>query len=120
MLKCKIPVVWAEDDWFVEDQAGAVSRKPRGKKPVPAKARGSRKRSASGKTPKKLAKRSPGHYPGKSFGFMPPPDVPEKPDDPKEKKTESAGKSGLRKRRIRTRRKKKPSAIFMLSFYSLE
>jgi len=110
MLKCKIPVVWAEDDWFVKDQAGAVTRKPRGKKPAPAKARSSRKRSASGKIPKKLAKRSPGNYPGKSFGFMPPPDVPETPDDPEEKKTESIGKSGLRKRRARARRKKKPSA----------
>jgi len=110
MLKCKIPVVWAEDDWFVKDQAGAVTRKPRGKKPAPAKARSSRKRSASGKIPKKSAKRSPGNYPGKSFGFMPPPDVPETPDDSKEKKTASAEKFGRRKRRARARRKKKPSA----------
>jgi ATP-dependent RNA helicase RhlB len=110
MLKCKIPLVWAEDDWFAKDKAGTVTRKPGGKKPAPAKARGSRKRRAPGKIPKKSAKRSLGHYPGKSFGFMPPPEVPETPDDPKENKTEAAGKSGRSKRRARARRKKKPSA----------
>ena len=104
MLKCKIPVIWAEDDWFAKDQARPVIRKPKGKKPAPGKRRGSRKRAVSGKTPKKSAKRSPGHFPGKSFGFMPP------PDDSNEKKTESAGKSGRRKRRARARRKNKPLA----------
>lgn len=110
MLKYKIPVVWAEDDWFTKDQAGTVTRKPKGKKPAQAKARGSKKQGFSGKIPKKLAKRSPGYFPGKSFGFMPPPDVPEKPDDPKEKETEAAGKSSRRKRRRRASRKKKQSA----------
>ncbi|RLB75984.1 MAG: RNA helicase [Deltaproteobacteria bacterium] len=110
MLKCKIPVVWAKDDWFVKDQVGTVIQKPRSKKPAPAKARDSRKQRAPEKIPKKSAKRSPGHFPGKSFGFMPPPDVPETPDDSKEKKTESEGKSGRRKRCARARRKKKPSA----------
>jgi ATP-dependent RNA helicase RhlB len=61
MLKYKIPVVWAEDDWFAKDQAGTVIRKARGKKPLPAKARGSRKRRDSGKVPKKLAKTSPAY-----------------------------------------------------------
>jgi ATP-dependent RNA helicase RhlB len=110
MLKYKIPVVWAEDDWFTKDQAGTVTRKPKGKKPAQAKARGSKKQGFSGKIPKKLAKRSPGYFPGKSFGFMPPPGVPEKPDDPKEKETEAAGKSRRRKRRRRASRKKKQSA----------
>jgi ATP-dependent RNA helicase RhlB len=111
MLKYKIPVVWAEDDWFAEDQAGtgSVTRKPRGKKPAQAKARGSEKRGASGKIPKETAKRPPGYFPGTFFGFMPPPDVPKKPDDLKEKETEVAGKSSRRKSRGLTRRKKKQS-----------
>ena len=106
MLKYKIPVIWAEDDWFVKDRGGPIRRKPRGKKPAPGKRRCPRKPRSSGKTPKKFAKRSP----GKSSGIKPPPEVPETPDDPGEKKTKAAGASGRRKRRPRPRRKKKPFA----------
>ena len=72
MLGYKIPVVWPEDDWFIEDKAGPVLTAPRDRgsrsvhRPTHAK-----KHYPRQKTYEKIKRSS---YPGAFFGFGPPPD----------------------------------------------
>jgi ATP-dependent RNA helicase RhlB len=122
MLGYKLPVLWPEDDWFVEDQAGPVktarrskpkrpSRKPsRPRNGQPAASRSPRP-SAANRHLARLKNRPPNYFPGTFFGFAPPEetghqaevaeDTPETPPA----KTEPA-----KKKRRRWRRKKKSSA----------
>lgn len=72
MLSNKIPVVWPEDDWFIEDKAGPVfiatrdrKRRP-AQRPTHAKKHHARQK-VSGKTRRSA-------YPGAFFGFGPPPE----------------------------------------------
>jgi ATP-dependent RNA helicase RhlB len=102
MLGYKIPVVWAEDDWYVADRSG----------PVKTASRGRKVRAVHGKerVQKRLARQTPSEkpwpqkYPGAFFGFLP------------EKATEAATPSTAaaeeaapapRKKKRRRRRKKK-------------
>jgi len=106
MLKYKIPVVWAEDDWFVEDTAGSVTiswKKTRGKKKASGKPRYSEKKPAMKRIPKTFSTRPPGYFPGTFFGFTAP------PDDQKNRSTPADAKAVSRKKRRRARRKKNPS-----------
>lgn len=125
MLGYKIPVVWAEDDWYEDDVAGPVkiAGKPRGKR-QPAKrqpARKPRERVKSSGPPPILMPngqpRPPGYFPGTFFGFAPSTGKPQASEALAETeapaaeteapaKTESAGK----KRRRRRRKKKSSTA----------
>jgi len=134
MLEYKIPVIWPDDDWFVEDIARPVrrTRKPPPRKAGPAQARGKgRGQGPRDNPPRKApAKRKPGSFPGAFFGFGPPQeDGPKKNDKgvnpesgPKDSdkgttpKTESKGPDsgskageGPKKRKRRPRRKRKPA-----------
>ena len=82
MLDYKIPVVWPEEDWYVEDRS----------KPFPAKRKtrlksSTQRRSRSAENKKRVqrkpqAKRKPSQFPGAFFGFGPGPveTTPESPD----------------------------------------
>lgn len=73
MLEYKIPVVWPEEDWYLEDRS----------KPFPAKRKARLKSSAqrrnrSAENKKRVqrkpqTKRKPSHFPGAFFGFGPQP-----------------------------------------------
>jgi ATP-dependent RNA helicase RhlB len=118
MLGYKIPVLWPEEDWFVEDRSGPDRREPRQRGVRTADRRGrsrdrrrpERKESAE----KPRVKRIPGAF----FGFGPV--VAEADAPPAAAEAEAAGEpaeesppeSGDRpkKRRRRHRRKKRPGA----------
>ncbi len=83
MLGYKIPVIWAEDDWYAEDKAGSVrvasrTRDKRNGRSKPARNGEARKNGPSiprvreKPQPKPAAKRPPGYFPGTFFGFAPP------------------------------------------------
>ncbi|MFH2220545.1 MAG: DEAD/DEAH box helicase [Pseudomonadota bacterium] len=83
MLNFKIPVIWPEDAWFVEDTSGPIpsARKDRGKKPARKRAPGPAKKQL---IPKKTA-RKPAEKPAEKPTEKPA----EKPTEkPKEKPTE--------------------------------
>jgi len=108
ILKYKIPVVWAEEDWFVEDQAGRVTieRKPMGKKPAKSGPRRSQRKYDQGRIQKQIPQKPPGYFPGTFFGFMPPAD-----SSRDEQAEPPAGEKPVapQKKRRRPRRKKKRS-----------
>ncbi len=75
-LGYKIPVVWPEDDWHVEDQSGPMvpKRKTRLKSTTRRRTRSvQNKRRVPGK-PKQKPRSS--HFPGAFFGFGPEPESP--------------------------------------------
>ncbi|MBU0988405.1 MAG: DEAD/DEAH box helicase, partial [Proteobacteria bacterium] len=75
MLGYKLPVVWPEDDWFVQDKSKLLParRKVRGRRPLRRlEPGGEKKHSAAPKIPEKI---KTGSYPGSLFGFAPPPDT---------------------------------------------
>lgn len=116
-LGYKIPVVWPEDDWYVEDKAGHVSvstashgrktRSPRGRDRI-------KKRPHRRKPVEKPWKRT---HPGAFFGFPPPePDsssaaaAKAKPVQPKSATDQFKEQSSETKRKRRRRWKKKSPA----------
>jgi ATP-dependent RNA helicase RhlB len=100
MLDYKIPVIWPEDDWFVEDKATspALSRKARLKRSTQRKGwKDSKNKSTTrGKTAEKTKPRS---FPGAFFGFGPEPQKAEKP------KSSNGSKTSSQKKRKPSRRK---------------
>ncbi|MGD9251748.1 MAG: DEAD/DEAH box helicase [Desulfobacterales bacterium] len=98
MLGYKIPVIWHEDDWLVEDKAGPVrsQRKPRPKRTARNKPR-PRSTKPSARKIEINKDRPPDYFPGTFFGFAP---APEKPVEP-------AAEEPSKKKRRRWRRKKK-------------
>jgi ATP-dependent RNA helicase RhlB len=115
MLKYKIPVFWAEDDWFVVDRAGTVRvpRKEKSKKPAKGRARRPDKKAAPRKVPKVIANRPPDYFPGTFFGFTAPADASEERQaEDASASHEPAGsmKTNPSKKRRYARRKKKRSA----------
>jgi ATP-dependent RNA helicase RhlB len=77
MLGYKIPVVWPEDDWFMEDKAKphALNRSPRLKRSAQHKGwKNSKKRPARRVPTEKSKARS---FPGAFFGFGPEPQAAE-------------------------------------------
>ena len=99
MLDYKIPVVWPEDDWFVEDCSKPVAfrRNARLRRSTQRKGRKQNKpKTTHRKKPDKTRKRT---FPGAFFGFGPEPpkeDAPEPPaptvETPKRRKRRSAPK----------------------------
>jgi ATP-dependent RNA helicase RhlB len=98
MLGYKIPVIWHEDDWLVEDKAGPVrsQRKPRPKRTARNKPR-PRSTKPSARKIEINKDRPPDYFPGTFFGFA---SEPEKPVEP-------AAEEPSKKKRRRWRRKKK-------------
>jgi ATP-dependent RNA helicase RhlB len=82
MLDYKIPVIWPDEDWYVEDQSRPIpnQRRSRLKRTAQRRARGADKRQRPGGKPQK--KRKPSHFPGAFFGFGPGPIEDEKADVP--------------------------------------
>jgi ATP-dependent RNA helicase RhlB len=72
----KIPVVWPEDDWYVEDQSGpmAPKRKTRLKSTTRRRTRSVRDKRRDPRKPKQKPRSS--HFPGAFFGFGPEPESP--------------------------------------------
>ena len=75
-LGSKIPVVWPEDDWFVEDQSGpmAPKRKTRLKSTARRRTRSDQNKRRDPGKPKQKPRSS--HFPGAFFGFGPEPASP--------------------------------------------
>ena len=96
MLDYKIPVVWPEDDWFVEDKAKPfnLNRTARGKRPAQRKGWKNGKKRPSRPAP--AAKTKARTFPGAFFGFGP---------EPQKDKT----KTTPRKPPATPKKKKKPS-----------
>ncbi len=76
MLGYKLPVVWPEEDWYVEDQSGpmAPKRKTRLKSSTKKRTRSVQNKRRDPRKPKQ--KPRPSHFPGALFGFGPEPEVP--------------------------------------------
>ncbi len=101
MMNYKIPVVWPEDDWFVQDKSGPVStkRKSHLKKTAQKRRTGREKKTFPPKagTASKHTKKPSGYFPGTFFGFAPEPvqkvksgsSAPKKRSPKKHKKTKT-------------------------------
>jgi ATP-dependent RNA helicase RhlB len=89
MLEYKIPVIWPEEDWYVEDKSKPLptKRKTRLKRSAQRRSRSVGNQQRTQQSPK--YKRKPNHFPGSFFGFGP---------EPEKKKASS------------TRKKKSPAA----------
>ncbi len=83
LLGAKIPVVWPENDWYVEDKAGPVTIESHARGKRNGKPRGGRRaerpkngapapRVREKPLPRPTVKRPPDYYPGTFFGFAPP------------------------------------------------
>jgi ATP-dependent RNA helicase RhlB len=94
----KIPVVWPEDDWYVEDQSGpmAPKRKTRLKSTARRRTRNVRDKRRDLRKPKQKPRSS--HFPGAFFGFGPEAESPahnetsENPNPSPGKKSSTGGK----------------------------
>ena len=94
----KIPVVWPEDDWYVEDQSSPMTprRKSRLKSTNRRRTRGVQNKRRDPIKPKQKPRKST--FPGAFFGFGPEPESsaktekPEISDSPPGKKTRTQGK----------------------------
>ena len=74
MLDYKIPVVWPEEDWYVEDRSKPFPTKRRTRLKSSTQRRNrsvENKKQVQRKPPKK---RTPSHFPGSFFGFGPEPE----------------------------------------------
>jgi ATP-dependent RNA helicase RhlB len=104
MLGNKIPVIWPEDDWYVEDQSGPMAprRKTRMKSTTRRRTRSVQSKQRDSRRPKHKPRSS--HFPGAFFGFSP------EPESPAKKETAEKSKPKPRKKSS-TRGKKEPSAL---------
>ncbi len=83
MLGYKIPVVWPEDDWYVEDQSKPFPTRRKTRLKRSAQRRG-RSRENKHEVPKKTQEKiKPSSFPGAFFGFGPEPESPAKSNAPK-------------------------------------
>jgi len=98
MLGYKIPVVWPENDWFIEDKAGPVFIATRDRKRRPAQRPPNVKKRYPRQKVSGKARRS--SYPGAFFGFSPPPEKESRPAPPAHK-----NQPGDRKKKSRFIRK---------------
>jgi len=91
-LGSKIPVVWPEDDWYVEDQSGPMAprRKTRLKSTTRRRTRSVQNKQRDSRRPMQKPRSS--HFPGAFFGFGPEP-VPPAKTETSEKSEPSPGKT---------------------------
>jgi ATP-dependent RNA helicase RhlB len=86
MLDYKIPVIWPDEDWYVEDKSRPLpsKRRSRPKRSDQRRDRGADKKQRTGPGPgpgpKPQKRRKPSHFPGAFFGFGPGPIEDEKTD----------------------------------------
>ena len=92
----KIPVVWPEDDWYVEDQSGPLAprRKTRLKSTTRRRTRSVQNKQRDSRRPKQKPRSS--HFPGAFFGFGPEPEPPAKTEPSEKSKLTPVGKSSTR------------------------
>ena len=92
----KIPVVWPEDDWYVEDQSGPLAprRKTRLKSTTRRRTRSVQNKQRDSRRPKQKPRSS--HFPGAFFGFGPEPEPPAKTETSEKSKLTPVGKSSTR------------------------
>ena len=107
ILGYKIPVVWPEDDWFVEDQSKPLAPKRKARLKSSAKRRTRSVRNKRQESPVAKQKPRKSHFPGAFFGFGPEPE-PETPPEPEKEAPVKAESSPAKKRRPR-RKKKTPA-----------
>lgn len=124
MLDYKIPVVWPEEDWYLEDRSKPfpIKRKTRLKSSTQRRNRSAENKDRVQRKPQ--TKRKPSSFPGAFFGFGPQP-VETEPETPETKpetqetkpktqetKTDSAEPKpkSAEKRRRGPRRRKRPAA----------
>jgi len=100
MLGYKIPVVWPEDDWLVEDRSKPLAprRRPRPERATQRRTRGTENQRRDHRKPRAKPKSS--HFPGAFFGFGP--EMPPEPQPGPQPETP-------KKRNQTSRRKKRPS-----------
>ncbi len=72
----KIPVVWPEDDWYVEDQSGPMAPRRKTRLKSTARRRTSSVRDKRRDPRKPMQKPRSSHFPGAFFGFGPEPKSP--------------------------------------------
>jgi ATP-dependent RNA helicase RhlB len=103
LLGKKIPVVWPDDDWFLEDKSGTRSRKPKEgrKRPSSARGRTPEKKPPLRRQPRTKAKTS--SQPGGVFGLA----VGSKDDNGSEPVSGRGGSAKTKKKRRRPRKKAK-------------
>ncbi|MBT8368393.1 MAG: RNA helicase, partial [Deltaproteobacteria bacterium] len=110
MLDYKIPVIWPEEDWYVEDRSKPLptKRKTRLKSSAQRRTRSEENKKRAQRKPQK--NRKPSHFPGAFFGFGPEPE--ETKPEQEETKAESAEqkpKTADKKKRA-PRKRKRPAA----------
>ena len=118
MLDYKIPVIWPEDDWYIEDRARPMptKRKTRLKSSAQRRSRSVENKKRPPRKPQK--KRDPNHFPGAFFGFGPEPvetksESQEPKAEPEETKSEAADqkpKASEKKKRAPRKRKRPAKA----------
>ena len=98
-LGYKIPVVWPEDDWYVEDRSKPIKPKRNARLKSTAKRRTRNVQNKRREPYQPKSKARPSHFPGAFFGFGPPEpesapenEVSAKSDSPPEKKDGSRRK----------------------------
>ena len=96
MLGYKIPVVWPEEDWYVQDRSKpAPPRRARSRKPTRS---GSRPRENKQRTTAKApAKTKTPHIPGAFFGFGPQPEKQEKSSSRQKKRPPKSSSNAVNK-----------------------
>jgi len=108
MLGYKIPVVWPEDDWFVEDRSKPLAprRKPHPKRATQRRTRGTENKRRDHSKPRAKPKSS--HFPGAFFGFGPEMQPEPQPESQPELQLEPQPESPKKKMRP-SRKRKRPS-----------
>jgi len=109
MLDYKIPVVWPEEDWYVEDRSRPLptKRKTRLKSSIQRRNRSVENQLRVQRKP--LQKRKPSHFPGAFFGFGPEPEE-AKPGQEETKAESQEQKPKTAAKKNRAPRKMKPPA----------
>ena len=104
ILGYKLPVIWPEDNWFMQDKAPAESASSKVRK-AEARKRLNRRMNKENRKAPPVKKRPPGEVPGSFFGFKPVTDQQTKSGDKKQEKN-TPGK----KRRYRRKKKNEPAS----------
>ena len=120
-LGYKLPVVWPEDDWFVEDQSKPITPKRRARLKSSAKRRTRTTQNKRRGPQKPKQKPRSSHFPGAFFGFGPEPEPPAKeetsespqkketPKSPKKKETSAKAASSSARKRSSRKKKETPA-----------
>jgi len=109
MLDYKIPVVWPEEDWYVEDRSRPfpTKRKTRLKSTVQRRNRNEENKKRVQHKPQ--TKRKPSHFPGAFFGFGPEPEeIRPKPEELKPEPETTKAEFAEQKPKTAAKKKRPP------------